>query len=180
MATKSVVQLTRDRAVKLLVFCGWHNADQSTNEKLEGMLAKLDKVYEPGKDPEPDDEEMKFDLHLVMNGINEGDDFSVVDGEESVGSENESKNQSTTESEQKSKGVKEKQNSGPSGVRVSRTISHICGEIFRKHGFEDGVTDEMAAEWLQETGKEDVDSAKANLAWAWHVINGYTKKFEVN
>lgn len=77
-ATVEAVSLPRERALKLIMFCGWHAAGDWDNEKLGAKLGELTTVYEPGKDATPDDVQTAEDLATVIAGIEAGASFEVV------------------------------------------------------------------------------------------------------
>ena len=64
----------------------------------------------------------------------------------------------------------------PMGVRLGRTVPFLAGTVIRKHGMEGGVTPEMMREMAELRKSETAEEQKADLAWAWHAIRGYSEK----
>jgi hypothetical protein len=66
--------------------------------------------------------------------------------------------------------------SGPKGVKLSRSRSFLAGALLRETGLEVGVTDEMVAriDGLYQGGtKANATQTKFDLAGAWHTLKGY-------
>ena len=52
------------------------------------------------------------------------------------------------------------------------TLPYLVGLIFKKHGLEKGVTDEMIAELKEMSGGSG--TAESSLVWAWSTLRGFT------
>lgn len=181
MATKNVVTLPRQRAVKLLMFCGWHAAPEWDDEKLAAKLPELTKVYDPQKDAKPDDEEIASDLSTVVLAIEAGDDFEVTADESSEASGDffeDAKNVDKKRSKAK-KAKKETAASPVSGVRLIASRAHHAANIIKEAGLSAGITDAMVQEVDKRYGKPNEKYSKYALTNAWHALNAYLGEFPV-
>lgn len=71
--------------------------------------------------------------------------------------------------------VKAAKENGPVLPRVklkTTTLPYLVGLIFKKHGLEKGVTDEMIAELKEMSGGSG--TAESSLVWAWSTLRGFT------
>lgn len=59
------------------------------------------------------------------------------------------------------------------GVSSYRNRLFYCGVVLRKHGLEEGLTEEIIEEVDSGVGCSNPEATHRQLAHAWHVLNGY-------
>jgi len=159
MSTASVVKLTRSMVIPVMLYCGWKIANKWDNAKIAGKLPTIKDVK---PEEEPEDESVRDVLTQILDGIDVGATFEVVDDEGTV-------------SETKETKKKDKKESKPAEPKAPRkTAPQICGEVFRELGYDKGVTDEVKARYAELRGRSNPGQDAADLDWAYKVIVGYS------
>lgn len=168
------VKLTRVQALAVLKHCGFKSAEKWDDKKIQEKLKSIPEI-KPKEDPT--DAGTLADLQLILQTIEAKGSFEVqgepkAEGEVATGSNGEVKD-AQGEKPEKKKGFPPKEPSPYQRVRPSRTAAAICGEVFAKFGTEQGITDEMVADYAARQGKDNPAVAESYLVWAWHVLRGY-------
>lgn len=193
--------VSRGEAIHLFQALGLKTADKWQKPRMQEKITKLLEDFEVDQklaDPEAQATFTKVSEAIVGNreiqliadrDVSEGGEAAATDGpkvsteaekpstkveEELTDGEPEPKKEKAPKAEKPQKEPKPvaEPKKKYTGVRASTTtVPYLAGQVLKKHGLDNGITDEMVSDLAKLA--DNAPTAHAALAWAWHVARGF-------